>query len=137
MRSYEQIVRELVCLPSRVAVVGASPRAERPVSGVMRYLAGHGFRLEPVNPAYAGQVMEGTACREGLGDMAGEVDIVDFILGAARQEDMLIQVKSLDYRPVVWFQPGAENPEAEKMLVADGYEVVSGKCLMALHKARC
>jgi predicted CoA-binding protein len=137
MRSYEQIVRDLVCKPSRVAVVGASPKPERPVSGVMRYLAEQGFVLQPVNPVYEGQVLEGTACRGRLADMPVPVDIVAFFLAAGRQEEMLDQVRSLDYRPVVWFQPGAENPEAEKKLTAEGYEVVSGKCLMALHKARC
>lgn len=137
MRSYEQIVRELVCMPSRVAVIGASPKAERPVSGVMRYLSGRGFRLEPINPAYAGQVIEGVTCRAGLTELTDEVDVVAFFLGAQKQSEMLAQVRALDYRPVVWFQPGAENLQAAKAFIEDGYEVVSGKCLMALHKARC
>ena len=49
---FEEIVQSLVCTPSSVAVVGASPNPERPVSGVMAYLAEKGFLLFPVNPAY-------------------------------------------------------------------------------------
>ncbi len=137
MRSYREIVDELVCAPSHVAVVGASSRLERPVGGVMRYLSGQGFTLEPVNPGYAGQIVEGRVCRAMLGDIPGRVDIVAFFLAPGRQEEMLGQLKALDYRPVVWFQPGAENPEAARDLENLGYEVVSGKCLMALHKKRC
>lgn len=137
MRTYEEIIKELVCTPSRVAVVGASPKPERPVGEVMRYLLTKGFGLFPVNPVYAGQEMEGMPCLEGLGDLEEEVDIVAFFLGASRQADMIAQVRQLGYRPVVWFQPGAENPEAAGEFVAEGYEVVSGKCLMALHRTRC
>lgn len=137
MRSYNEIVKELVCTPSRVAVVGASPKPERPVGGVMRYLSGKGFRLVPVNPAYAGKPVEGMICIESVQDVEGEVDIVAFFLGPEKQAGMLGQVRDLGYRPVIWFQPGAENPEAAAEFKAEGYEVVSGKCLMALHRARC
>ena len=50
----EEILERFVCTPSRVAVVGASPKEDRPVFRVMSYLAGAGFTLYPVNPGYAG-----------------------------------------------------------------------------------
>ena len=42
----DEILRHFVCTPSRVAVVGASPKADRPVFRVMNYLSGAGAVFE-------------------------------------------------------------------------------------------
>jgi predicted CoA-binding protein len=133
----EEVIREFVCRPSRIAVVGASPSRERPVSAVMAYLLERDFRLFPVNPAYTGQKVLGLDCTESLRDLPQEVDVVALFVGAKNQEPVLRDLHALPFRPVVWMQPGAENAEAEKALQAEGFSVVSGACLMATHRALC
>ena len=50
----DEYVRDILTSVKTVAVVGASPRPQRPSHGVMRYLQGQGYRAIPVNPFAAG-----------------------------------------------------------------------------------
>ncbi|QTX31691.1 CoA-binding protein [Aminithiophilus ramosus] len=135
--SFDEIRDRYVCSPSTVAVVGASAKKERPVCGVMDYLQRAGFRLFPVNPAYAGLEILGETCRARLDELEEDVDIVAFFLDARHQAESLASLVSGEARPVAWFQPGAENGEGERTLRQSGFEVVSGLCLMQIHRAAC
>jgi predicted CoA-binding protein len=133
----DKVVRDFVCRPSVVAVVGASPSPGRAVSGVMAYLADSGFRLFPVNPAYAGEKILGMECVGRLLDLPREVDVVALFIAAKNQAAVLRELREMPYRPVVWMQPGAENPEAQEDLESEGFSVVSGECLMMKHRTDC
>ena len=133
----EDILKEFVCTPSKVAVVGASPKAGRPVFRVMNYLAGAGFTLFPVNPAYAGETMLGLTCLSSLSKLPGEVDVVALFLSAKMQEDVGTEIRKLSFKPIVWFQPGAENHELAILLKAEGYTVVESDCMMAARMDKC
>ena len=133
----EDVIRQFVCAPSRVAVVGASPKPERPVFRVMNYLAGAGFTLFPVNPAYAGEKIHGLTCLSSLSKLPGEVDVVALFLSAKMQAEVAEEIRKLSFKPVVWFQPGAENDELVALLKADGYTVVESDCMMAARMDKC
>ncbi|MGI6783773.1 MAG: CoA-binding protein [Aminivibrio sp.] len=133
----EEILKKLVCKPCRVAVVGASPKADRPVFRVMNYLAGTGFALFPVNPAYAGTEVAGRVCAPDLESLAEPVDVVALFLAADRQGAVAQALEKITPKPVVWFQPGAENPSLASELAGKGYDVVPSACLMADHMNLC
>lgn len=133
----KDILRQFVCTPSKVAVVGASPKVERPVSRVMSYLTGAGFTLFPVNPAYAGEKILDLPCLPSLSGLPGEVDVVALFLSAKMQGDIAEEIKKLPFKPIVWFQPGAENDELAAQLKADGYTVVESDCMMAARMDKC
>lgn len=133
----EEILKSFVCAPSRVAAVGASPKVDRPVFRVMNYLAGAGFTLFPVNPRYSGKEILGCPCVPDLASMKEKVDVVALFLSAKMQTCVADDLKKLLYKPVVWFQPGAENEALAAALVAEGYEVVESDCLMAAHMNKC
>jgi len=133
----EEVIRDFLCRPGEIAVVGASPSPGRPVSAVMAYLADRGFRLFPVNPAYAGKKVLGIDCVGSLRELQREVKIVALFVGAKHQETILPDLLELSYKPVVWMQPGAENAVAEEALRAAGFTVVSGACLMVTHRTAC
>ena len=62
-----------------IAVVGLSPKSERPSWGVARYLQGRGYRIIPVNPGHAGETMLDETV---YGDLASipesiQIDMVD------------------------------------------------------------
>ena len=133
----EEIIEKYVCSPSTVAVAGASPKEERAVHGVMEYLKEEGFRLFPVNPSYAGEDIQGLSCLGSITQIGERFDILALFVSPERQQPVLDDLGKLDYKPVVWMQPGAENDEAETVLRAEGFEVVKGACLMMVHEVYC
>ena len=129
-----EIIERFICIPSTVAVVGASPREDRPVHTVMSYLAEAGFRLHPINPGYVGNAIGGAPCLATLDELPESVDIVAFFLSAEHQAEVLEGLRRLPYKPIVWFQPGSENEVQENRLVAEGYPVVANACIMMIHQ---
>ncbi|OPZ40534.1 MAG: CoA binding domain protein [Synergistetes bacterium ADurb.BinA166] len=132
----DEILRHFVCTPSRVAVVGASPKADRPVFRVMNYLSGAGFTLFPVNPAYTGTEILGRPCAASLTSLGEAVDVVALFVSAEKQSGIAADLKNLPGRPVVCFQPGAENRTLAESLEKGGYPVLED-CLMAAHMNKC
>ncbi len=62
-----------------IAVVGLSPKSDRPSWGVARYLQGLGYRIIPVNPGHAGEQILGETVYPDLASIpaAAGVDMVD------------------------------------------------------------
>ena len=60
-----------------IAVVGASPRRERPSHRVMAYLQRRGYRTIPVNPNAAGGMINGEQCYASLAEVPEAIDMVD------------------------------------------------------------
>ena len=58
-----------------VAVVGLSPKPERPSYQVAQYLQNHGYRIVPVNPGC--REILGEKCYPGLKDIPFPVEVVD------------------------------------------------------------
>ncbi len=133
----EEILKQYVCTPSTVAVVGASPKTDRPVFRVMNYLSGAGFTLCPVNPGYAGVEILGLPCVSDLASLKERVDVVALFLSEKMQGAIREDLIKLSYKPVIWFQPGAENEPLASALLAEGYSVVDNDCLMAAHMNKC
>ena len=131
--TFDDFLRRWVRTPSRVAVVGASPREDRPVASILGYLVEQGFTVYPINPGYAGTEIRGRTCLAGLADLPEPVDLVVFFLAPEKQAESLHRLRQLVSRQVAWFQPGAENPLAEDNLRREGYEVVEA-CILVTHR---
>ena len=133
----EGIARNYLCAKGKVAVVGASPKKDRTSYEIMAYLLKNGITTFPVNPAYAGEDILGAECLASVKDLPEDVGIIDMVVSAAHQEQILREIGELPGRPVVWFQPGAENEKGEKELEERGFQVVSRACIMVVHSLYC
>ena len=114
-----------------IAVVGASPRPNRPSHGVMRYLQRQGYRAIPVNPFAAGTTILGEVCYASLAELpragVGPIDMVDIFrrseaAGAVVDEAIALGVKA------VWMQLGVVDPAAASRAEAIGIRVVMNRC---------
>lgn len=70
-------IREILTAVKTIALVGWSPKADRPSHGVAAYLARRGYRVIPVNPGQAGQQALGETVRASLAEIEGSVDMVE------------------------------------------------------------
>src|SRR5271166_706641 len=98
-------LRDILTDVRTIAVVGASPRPERPSHRVMAYLQRHGYRAIPVNPNAAGGTIHGETVYARLADVPDAIDMVDIFrrseaAGVAVHEAIAAGTK------VVWMQLG-------------------------------
>ena len=110
-----------------IAVVGWSPRSDRPSHRVARFLAERGYRVIPVNPGQAGTAAPwGEPVRATLAE-AGPVDMVDIFRRSEEAGAVADEAVALGAR-VVWMQLGVEDEAAAARARAAGAEVVMNRC---------
>lgn len=129
-------IRDLLASSRRIAIVGASPRPDRPSSGVLHDLADAGYEVIPVNPN-ADQI-DGIPCYPTLEAAAvtGPIDIVDVF----RRADACIEPAEAAVRiraRCLWLQLGIANREAGRIAHEGGLAVVMDRCTaIEIHRHR-
>ncbi len=108
-----------------IAMVGLSPKEERPSNVVARFLMAHGYAVIPVNPGQ--REILGQPCYPDLRSIPVKVDMVDVFrksedVPPIAAEAIAIGAKSL------WLQLGVINREAAERAAA-GLDVVIDRCL--------
>jgi predicted CoA-binding protein len=124
---FDDYLRGILRSVQTVAVVGASPRRERPSHRVMAYLQQRGYRTIPVNPYAAGVKINGERCYAALAEVPEPVDMVDVFrrpeaAGGVVDEAIAIGAK------VVWMQLGVRDDAAAARAEARGLKVVMNRC---------
>ena len=116
----------------RVAVVGLSPKPERPSHGVARYLQRAGYTIIPVRPT--GQAILGEPVQPDLraAAAAGPIDIVDIFRRSESVPGLLDDLLAVRPR-LVWMQVGVRDDETARRLEAAGIPVVMDRCLAVDH----
>lgn len=119
-------LRDILTSVKSVAVVGWSPKPDRPSHGVAAFLKRRGYRVIPVNPGQAGQEALGEVVRATLAE-AGPVDMVDIFrrsdeAGAVVDEAIAAGAK------VVWMQLGVVDEAAASRARDAGLRVVMNRC---------
>lgn len=118
----------------RVIILGASSKSYKAGFYVPEYLAAQGYQVQAVNPVMAGQELFGAPVLADLGDVEGEVDLLDVF---RRSELLPAHVDDiLALRPrVVWLQLGIRHDAVAEQLSAAGLDVVQDRCTLADHRA--
>ena len=130
MRTIAQILQD----SKTIAVVGLSNKHERASFGVAEYLQGQGYRILPVNPAYAGEEILGERVYATLQEAADalpsgqRIDIVDCF---RKPEDIppLARDAIAVRAGCLWMQLEIENQAAADLARAAGLDVVMNHCL--------
>jgi uncharacterized protein len=110
-----------------IAVVGASPRRERPSHGVMAYLQRRGYRMIPVNPNAACSTINGETCYARLAEVPEPIDMVDVFRRTEMAGGVVDQAIAIGAK-VVWMQLGVRDDDAAARAEAQGIKVVMNRC---------
>ena len=127
MRTPEQILRDA----HTIALVGASPKPDRPSHGVMRYLLAHGYRVIPVRPLDCDEVL-GVPCVTSIEEIEEPIDLVDVFrreeaAPAHAREAVAAGAKAF------WLQLGLRSSEARAICTDAGVDYVEDECTAIVH----
>ena len=114
-----------------LAMVGASPKWNRPSSFAMKYLQEKGYRMIPINPGHAGKEILGETVYASLADIPDSFDMVDIFRNseaAGPIVDEAIAVAKEKGIKVIWMQLGVINQAAAERAEAAGLTVVMDRC---------
>ncbi|WP_297054966.1 CoA-binding protein [Thermosulfurimonas sp.] len=124
---------EIVRKYRRLAIVGASPKPERPSHQVMKYLLEHGFEVVPVNPGQ--KEILGQVCYPSLLSIPEE-----------KRPEVVIVFRRPDQVPpvaeeavkvgarVLWLQEGIVSEEAAGIARKAGLQVIMNRCFKKVHQ---
>ncbi len=129
-------ISEVVRSARRVVVLGIKPetRRDQPAYYVPAYLAERGVSIVPA-PIYYPNVTEilGEPVVRALGEITGEVDILDVFRRSEDLEDHLDDILAL-HPTTVWLQSGIRDDAFAERLAEAGIQVVQDRCLMVEHR---
>ena len=114
-----------------VAVIGMSPKPERPSHYVGMYLKEQGYDIIPVNPGH--KEIAGMTSYPALLDIPVKVDVVDVFRRpehAALISEAAVEIGS----KALWLQDGVINDEAARLAEDASLLVVMNDCMLRRHK---
>ena len=128
MTPEDRELRLLLGEAKTIAVVGLSPRPDRPSFEVAAYLQQHGYRIVPVNPVVT-EVL-GEPAYDTLLDLPPDivVDVVDVFRRAEDTPEVARQAVQIGAK-VLWLQSGIVSDEAYRIATAGGLDVIMGVCI--------
>ena len=122
-------IRGILNTVKSIAMVGVSPKDNRPSYFAFKYLLERGYRMIPVNPGQAGKEILGQKVYARLSDIPEPVDMVDIFRASAHALAVVEEALALQPKPqVIWMQLGVRNDEAAAKAEAAGIKVVMNRC---------
>jgi predicted CoA-binding protein len=117
----------------RIAVVGASPKIDRPSYRVMKFLLEKGYEAIPIRPGV--KEILGQRCYPAVQEVPG---VIDLALIFRRSEDVppLVDEAIAKGAKAFWMQEGIISPEAFRHAQEAGLRVVMDRCIYKESLAR-
>jgi len=133
MPSDRAAIAEILRTSRRIAVVGLSPKPERPSHRVAAYLQRAGYTIIPVRPTGATILGEQVHPNLRAAASAGPIDIVDVFRRSEFVPALLDDLLAIRPR-LVWLQVGVRDEATAGRLEAEGIRVVMDRCLAVDHQ---
>ena len=124
-------IKDILTQSKNIAVVGLSPKEERPSFMVASYLQSKDFRIIPVRPL--GADILGEKVYPSLLEIPFDIDVVDIF----RKPDAVLDIvkDAIEKKvKVIWMQEGIVNNEAADMARRAGIKVIMDRCIKKDHQ---
>ncbi len=125
----DNYIRGILNTVKTIAMVGISPKDNRPSYFAFKYLKERGYRMIPVNPGQVGKEILGEKVYARLADIPDPVDMVDIFRGSKFAPGVVDEALAMQPRPqVIWMQLTVRSDEAAAKAEAAGLKVVMNRC---------
>ena len=125
----DSYIRGILNTVKTIAVVGISPKDNRPSYFAFKYLLERGYRMIPVNPGQAGKEALGQKIYAKLSDIPESIDMIEIFRASQFVMPVVEEALTLTPKPrVIWMQLGIRNDEAAKLAEDAGLKVVMNRC---------
>jgi uncharacterized protein len=115
-----------------IALVGASPKPDRPSHGVMRYLLAQGYDVIPVRPAGCDEVL-GVPCVRTLAEIDRPIDLVDVFRRPELTPPHAVEAVAVS-AGALWLQLGIVSAESRRIAAKAGLDYVEDLCTAVVHR---
>jgi predicted CoA-binding protein len=122
---------EIMAEARTIALVGASPRPERPSNSVMRYLLDQGYRVIPVRPVGPAEI-HGVPRVAALGEIDEPIDLVDVFRRSEFCPGVAVEAVAAG-AGALWLQLGVVSAEARRIAEEAGLDYVENACTAIVH----
>src|SRR5712672_1781900 len=125
----DSYIRGILNTVKTIAMVGLSPKDNRPSYFAFKYLMERGYRMIAVNPGQVGHDILGQKVYAMLADIPEPIDMVDIFRAPQYALGIVEEALALKPRPhVIWMQLGIRNDEAAALAEQNGLKVVMNRC---------
>ena len=114
-----------------IAVVGMSPKPERPSNYVAMYMKEKGYTIYPVNPGH--DKIASMDCYPDLESIPDSIDVVD-IFRRSEFVPLIVDSAISIGAKAVWMQDTVIHEEAGKKAEEAGLMVVMNDCMLRKHR---
>ena len=113
-----------------IAVVGMSPKPQRPSHYVALYLKENGYNIIPVNPGQS--EIAGMKSYSNLLEIPSKVDIVDVFRRSEHVVPIVKEAIKINAK-AIWLQDGVINEEAAQVATSKNLLFVMNDCMLRRH----
>ena len=125
----DNYIRGILNTVKTIAMVGISPKENRPSYFAFKYLLERGYHMIPVNPGQAGKLILNQKVYARLSDIPEPIDMVDIFRASEHVLPVVEEALKLQPKPqVIWMQLTIRNDEAARLAEAEGLKVVMNRC---------
>lgn len=117
----------------RIAVVGASPKANRPSHRIMKFLLEKGYEIIPIRQGVS-EIL-GQRCYPVLREVPGAIDLV-LIFRRSEEVPPIVEDAIAKGAKAVWMQEGIVNADAFRRAKEAGLRAVMDRCIYKTLQAR-
>ncbi len=129
----DEELKQILKSSKTVAVVGISPKEDRPSYRVASYLQSKGYRIIPVRPD--GDTILGETVYSQIMEIPKEIeiDVVD-IFRKSEEVPPIVEEVILRGAKIVWMQEGVIHQKAGEEAERAGLKVVMDRCIKKEHE---
>ncbi|MGB9263342.1 MAG: CoA-binding protein [Pseudolabrys sp.] len=125
----DNYIRSILNTVKTIAMVGISPKENRPSYFAFKYLLDRGYRMIPVNPGQTAKPILKQKVYATLSDIPEPVDMVDIFRSSEHVLPIVEESLRLTPRPqVIWMQLTVRDDEAASLVEKVGLKVVMNRC---------